>query len=271
MTENDVGDLNWIRDGVRRDGVRIWALAVVIAAVGGYSAWREPQATSTAQLVLTTIPVYAENQNEIEDIPTKLLAVPLDVKSASLLCKSDETLRRTLEALGGADAAISLPGLRDSLRCEFSIAEESPMEIVFSPILKLTARAKNPAEAKRRADTWAKVCVEMAREYKAKRQGAIKLAYENALENFRERIGQPISGVNTATYEQLVFRAEFARIGADGNPPELQVLSPGAVWPVNPLRHALEAAVAGFFGGLFAGMILSVCLRFALQSGPAKP
>lgn len=271
MTGNDVRDLNWIRDCVRRDSARIWALAVVLAAVASFAAWREPQATSSALLVLTTIPVYAENQNEIEDIPTKLLAEPLDVKSASILCKSDETLRRTLEALGGVDASISLSGLRGSLRCEFSIAEESPMEIVFSPILKLTARAKEPAEAKRRAGVWAGVCVEMAREYKAKRQGAIAEAYKNALEDFRERIGQPTFGVNTAAYEQLASRAEFARIGASGNPPELQVLSPGAEWPVNPLRHALEAAIAGFFGGLFAGMLLSVCLRFALQDSPAAP
>ena len=259
----------------RKDMAPILLLGVVAGIIAGGMAFRAPSATSNAQLVLTPIPVYAENQNEVEDIPTKLLVEPLDIRSAALLCKSDETLLRTQKLLEKKPLKDlpSLAALRGSLQCEITIAAESPMEIAYSPILRLSAAADTPARAKQRVDAWSEACVAMAVEYKAKRQGAIAEAFAAQATGLEARLreletNQQDTTLDHARLEALldahaeaIRRAEYAKVGASGEPSELQLLSPGAEWPASRLRPTLKAL---FFGAL-AGSLAAACLSFAVR------
>lgn len=178
-----------IVSALKKDLKAILALAIVLGVIGAVLGKMSNTVSSKAYLVLTPLPF---KQTETPDRLAEMLAMPLDVKTAALLCMGDEVMRETLAAynekvnreLQGADpqedlAPISnLWSLRSALNYEITIAKETPYEMIESPILALTAKGGSPAEAKLLVDTWAEKCIEAARRFQTARQGPSVEAFQ---------------------------------------------------------------------------------------------
>jgi uncharacterized protein involved in exopolysaccharide biosynthesis len=149
-------------------------LALALAIVGaGLGKWNQTVA-STAQLVLTPLPLRAGSSN---DALAQLVSEPMEVRTARLICLSDEAISRTLNRLRD-EGKLSAPPrdidtLRRALSIEVTIEKETPYETVFSPVIQMQAKGATAAEAKIMVDTWSAVCVELAAAYKDLREGPL--------------------------------------------------------------------------------------------------
>ena len=151
---------------LRKDRAKIIAVTILVAAAAAILGKLTNTATSTAQLVLTPIPLQETTE---EDALAVMLASELDVTTVSLLCKSDTVLQKTMEKIN-ASGQLGKPikyvnQLQNSLDHQVTVAKETPYELIYSPIVQLTARAKDPADACLTVNTWAEIVAESAQRF----------------------------------------------------------------------------------------------------------
>ena len=174
---------------LRRDWRAIFLLIVFMALFGGAFGYKTAKATSHAQVVMSPMPLQAnrskvqETRRETSDEFEMMLAAPLDVKSTSLLCESDEVLERTLDEVNVSGALTkpvkNLAILEKMLSFRVTIDKETPYDVTYTPLLELTAKTKVPSDAKLIVNTWAKTLSEVAKKY----QDALQLPAETALDD----------------------------------------------------------------------------------------
>ncbi|MBI2425475.1 MAG: hypothetical protein HYV27_21800 [Candidatus Hydrogenedentes bacterium] len=191
-TETDqwyLQQLGSILQGVWRDRLPIALITLLIAITGGVAGKLTNSISSSAQLLLTPLPLRSATS---EDPLSQMIPVPMEVKTATLLCMSDDAVERTRQKLnesGKLEEPIeSLQDLRDALEYEITVAKETPYEEIYSPVIALTAEAKSPAEAKLLVDTWAMVCEELGREYKKKQSSSTVMAFQAQEERLRAKL-----------------------------------------------------------------------------------
>ena len=174
---------------LRTDLVKIVAVTILIGAAAAAVGKLTNSATSTAQLVLTPIPLSEGAEN---DALAVMLAEELDVTTVSLLCKSDTVLRKTMEKLNES-GELKKPleyvnQLESALEHRVTVSKETPYEIVYSPIIKLTARAKKPADASLMVNTWAGIVVDAAKEFQDAVQGPAAKALKERTEGLKKEL-----------------------------------------------------------------------------------
>lgn len=180
----------------------IAALVLVMAIAGaGLGKWNQT-VTSTAQLVLTPLPLRA---NASDDGMAQLVSEPMEVRTARLICLSDEAIARTLARLQ-AEGKLSKPPrdidtLRRALSIEVTIEKETPYVTAFSPVIQMQAEGATAAEAKIMVDTWSAVCVELAAKYKDLREGPLASEFE-------ERASELLKDLNEIEAEIQRFWSE---------------------------------------------------------------
>ena len=150
---------------LKKDLVLIVVFTAAMTALGFIAGKRVLTTNkSTAHLVVAPIP----SKGAPESIE---LAPKLDVTSITLLCKSDEVLRRTLDELQAAGRLVrpipSIQVLAKSLSYEITVAKETPMDTVFSEVLELVAKSKIPEDAALMVNTWAEQIIEAVDRYEA--------------------------------------------------------------------------------------------------------
>jgi hypothetical protein len=180
--------------GIRRDLVVIVVVALIAAGGGSIMGKLTNKTRSTAQLVLSPLPFAERNKvrtvqgKTMEDELESMLATPLDVKSASLLCMSDEVLQKTLDQIntGGMSSkpVKDLLRLKKALSFQVAVDKETPYDITYSPLIVLTAEANNPSEAKLFVNSWARVVAEQAKKF----QDIIQMPSATALEGRKEEL-----------------------------------------------------------------------------------
>jgi len=189
-------------DAIWRDRVAIVLVAAVLALAGAVVGKVTNNASSTALLALTPMPMRSANQL---DQMTRMIAAPLDVKTISLLCTSDDVLQKTREKLnsgGELSAPIkTLHQLKNSLSFEITITKETPYEIAYSPVLALIAEASNPTDARLKVNMWAETCVEAAQGLREKQHAPSNTA-------FRSEVSQALTALKGAEQELEEFRKE---------------------------------------------------------------
>ena len=151
---------------LRKDLTKIIAVTILAVAAAAAVGKLTNTATSTAQLVLTPIPLQ---ERKADDALAVMLASELDVTTVSLLCKSDTVLRKTMEKLN-ASGELGEPieyvnQLQNALDHRVTVSKETPYDLVYSPIVELTAYAKKPADARLMVNTWAEIVVAAAKEF----------------------------------------------------------------------------------------------------------
>jgi len=205
----ELGTASWylrqlgaILRAVRKDRVPIVTVAIIVALAGAIAGKLTNSTTSTADLVLTPVPL---RDATTEDDLSRMIAAPMDLKTASLLCMSDQTISRTRDMLEERQllkAPIkSLHALKNALRFEITVAKDTPYETTYSPILRLTAWGGSSAEAKALVNTWAQACVESATEYLERKQAPLE-------EGFKERTDQVRTSLEQADDRLEAFRRE---------------------------------------------------------------
>jgi len=171
---------------LQRDRVAIALLTVALAALGAVFGKMTNSATSSAQLLLTPVPL---RDATTDDDLSRMIASPMDVKTASLLCMSDAAVSRTRELLeeeGLVEKPIeNLQALKNALSFEITIAKETPYDTTYSPVLRLTAEGATPGEARNLVNTWAKACVELAEHFLERKQVPVRDAFERHREEVR--------------------------------------------------------------------------------------
>jgi capsular polysaccharide biosynthesis protein len=187
---------------IRKDIVLILLATIVLTAIGAITGKMTNKTTSTAQLVLTPIPLRAK---AAEDPFAVMLAAPLDVTSMSLLCESDEVLQKTMDDLNES-GQLSKPikyitSLKNKLSYGVTVAKETPYELVYTPVLQLSAKAATAADAKLMANTWAKAVTEAATKF----QDAVQKPAEQAL---NERVATLSEELQAAEQDNEKFWAE---------------------------------------------------------------
>ena len=156
---------------LKKDLVLIVVFTVAMTAIG-FIAGKKVLTTnrSTAHLVVAPIP----SQGAPDSIE---LAPKLDITSVTLLCKSDEVLRRTFDEIVAAGRLVrpisSIRVLAKSLSYEITVAKETPMDTVFSEVLELTAKSKVPEDAALMVNTWAEQIIEAVDRYEAGIEGPL--------------------------------------------------------------------------------------------------
>jgi hypothetical protein len=207
---------------LRRDWFPILLVTLIVGICGGlFGKWTNTT-SSSAQLLLTPVPLTTATSKTTEDDLAEMIAQPMDIRTAALLCKSDEVLsetRDTLNSSGKLESPVkALQSLNSALSYEISVAKESPMQIEYSPILRLSAKGDSPEASKLIVDTWADICVKLAKRFQEQqhtpafnafqvRTGALKLqldAAEERLEEFRRD--------NSLTYYQKSIESLITRI-----------------------------------------------------------
>jgi capsular polysaccharide biosynthesis protein len=173
---------------VRRDLVAVVLVALIAAGGGAIVGKLTNKTYSSAQLVLSPLPLAGKGKVKTvegktsEDELESMLATPLDVKSTSLLCMSDEVLEKTLDAVneGGrlSKPVKDLLRLKKTLSFQVAVLKETPYDITYTPLIMLTAEAKSPADAKTLVNSWARVVVEAAKRF----QDAVQMPSATALE-----------------------------------------------------------------------------------------
>lgn len=193
-------NLNMVLGALRRHVLIIAAVTVLTALFGAYIGHSATNVSSTAQLVLTPHPLRqnydvelsVENFSDDDGALARMFAFPMEPKTASLICMSDAVLSATLEQLKGEGLLTgpigSLSGLRGSLHVEMNLDIETIEEIKYSPILLLTGTAKNPADARILANTWAAQCVEGVRQYQHAKQQPHEESFGREVERIHERL-----------------------------------------------------------------------------------
>lgn len=163
---------------IRQDIGPIVLVAVALGLIGLVAGIRSNYATSTAQLLLTPLPLRAATT---EDNLAKMIAEPLDVITASRLCTSDEALRVTMEKLNESGEfrreLDDLNRLRRALSFEVTVVKETPYETEYSPVLQLRARGRTAGEARLMVNSWADVSVELAERYRERQQNLAERAF----------------------------------------------------------------------------------------------
>lgn len=171
----------WIHGVVqclRKDWKVVLAAGVLLAALGGAMGKLNQTAESTAQLLYAPPAAFRSSDDKTDkdkkvyesDKMDKMLSAPIDIKTIGLLCSSDDTYQKTLDKLnasGKFSQPLKLKTLSDSLRYRITIAKETPYDLVYSPIIELTAEAKTAAQAQLMANEWAKQCVEAGSKYQS--------------------------------------------------------------------------------------------------------
>jgi len=190
---------------LRKDAFKIALATIVVAAMGAGIGKYTNVSSSSAQLVLTPIPLRAK---ATEDALAVMLAAPLDVTSMSLLCKSDQVLEETRDKLnqlyekGEFSAPIKyITKLSTKLSFSVTIAKETPYELTYTPVLQLFAKAKDPADAKMMVNTWAEVVAGAAKKF----QDAVQMPAAHALE---ERVGDLKEQLKQAEVDNEKFLTE---------------------------------------------------------------
>lgn len=158
--------LHQVLECLHRDVVAIAIVTLLLAVLGAAAGVFTHSVTSTAQLILAPPPFQAMPE---EDELAAMVADPMDVKTAVLLCTSDETLAATRDRLN-EEMTLSKPvknlrQIEQALSYTVTIAKETPYEVLYSPIIELTAKAASPADARTMVDAWAQECVNAARTY----------------------------------------------------------------------------------------------------------
>lgn len=197
-----LGYLGTVLRHLHADRRAIAAVTIALAIVGAVAGKMTNNVSSSAQLLLTPLPLRSATT---EDDLSRMVAEPMDMKTAALLCMSDAALSRTRDALN-ADGALDqevddLNTLRGSLAYEITVAKETPYETVYSPILRLHAKGSSPQEAKLLVDTWAKTCEELAEEY-------MQRQHVPAMEAFAARAAAVRTDLETADAALETFRKE---------------------------------------------------------------
>jgi uncharacterized protein involved in exopolysaccharide biosynthesis len=155
---------------IRQDLRTIVLTAVIVGLVFAYIGYTTRSATSTAQLVVVSIPLQSSEKKEKSTVPVvDFLPMTIGITTAGLLCKSDEVLQKTLERLNSS-GKLSTPirdlrSLQRMLDFEVTTEKETPYEVTYSPIIQLMAKASKGEDAKIIVDTWAEVCQEQAKKY----------------------------------------------------------------------------------------------------------
>lgn len=170
---------------LRKDRFWIVAAAVLLAVGGAALGKLTTTTTSTAALVVTPLPLRVATDIK-EDPLVPMLAEPLGIKTAVLICKSDAVLQATLNALrsGGklSGEIKTLKQLATALDTTVTIEKETPYELKYSPVILLTAKAKTPADARLMVNTWAEECVKAARKLQEANQGPVMDAFAQQAE-----------------------------------------------------------------------------------------
>ena len=156
----DVTFFSWLQShlpevwaAVRKDRWRIVLFTLLVTVAGFIAANRALTTTrSTVQLMVAPMPALDE-KDPVEVVPK------MDITSIALLCRSDEVLRRTKDALDASGELVSpIPNLRVLSRLlthKVTVAKETPMEKQYSDILELTAKSKEPKDAALIVNAWA--------------------------------------------------------------------------------------------------------------------
>jgi len=188
---------------VKKDIVLILFAGIVLAAAGAAIGKFTNAATSTAQLALTPLPVRNVSQGSQEDVFMDLLAAPLDVTTASLLCMSDEVIQTTMEKLGAPGVLSAqiknLKALENAFEFRVTVAAETPYQVVYSPLLQLTAKAKKPADAKDMVNTWAETVVDAAKRFQQATQSPLASAFEERV----TALGEDLAKYETETEKNM--------------------------------------------------------------------
>ena len=169
---------------IRRDLVVIVVVALIAAAGGAIIGKLTNTTRSTAQLAMSPLPLAEKSKGEF----ASMMATPLDVKSASLLCMSDEVLQKTLDQIN-TSGTYSKP-IKDLLRLKKALSfkvvvnKETPYDISYSPLIVLTAKASRPPDAKVLVNTWARVVAEQAKKF----QDAVQMPSATALEGRKSEL-----------------------------------------------------------------------------------
>lgn len=151
---------------LRKDRRRIILAGILIAVLAAIAGRVTQSAKSTAQLLYA--PSAPLRSMGGQDALEKILDTPIDMKSIGLFCTSDETYGRTLEAVnrkGAFERPLKLDALKKSLKYKITVAKETPYDLVYTPIIELTAKARTPAQAKIVVDEWATQCQEAGQRY----------------------------------------------------------------------------------------------------------
>ncbi len=164
---------------LRRDCLKIILFAVLAAAAAAGLGKMSNSVSSTAQLLLTPLPLHARQE---EDALATMLAPPIDATTVSLLCMSDDVLKKTMEALN-AGGQLKEPikyvnSLKSALRYRVSVAKETPYEVEYSPVIELTAFAASPTDAQLMVNAWAEQVVTAAAAFRDMIQKPAAIAIE---------------------------------------------------------------------------------------------
>ena len=166
---------------LRKDFVILILAAMGLGGLGVLAGIGSNKAESNAQLLLSPLPTAGKGKippggdrgsgGELE----AMLATPLDVKSTSLLCMSDEVLAKTFDEVNKEGVLTkpirNLVVLKRTLSFAVAVQKETPYDISYTPLITLTAEAKDPADAKALVNTWAKVVSEAAKKFQDAMQG----------------------------------------------------------------------------------------------------
>lgn len=193
-------------DFIRKDIKLILLVTIVAVVIGGVTGKATNVATSCAQLVLTPMALHT-SENE-KDALAQVLAAPLDVTSLSLLCKNNEVLQQTMDKLnqlheqGQLSSPINyINVLSTQLKFKVTIAVETPYEVTYTPMLELTAEAKDPHDAEVIVNTWADIVVDAATRF----QRAVQSPGADALSR---RVADMKSQLEAAELENEKFLVE---------------------------------------------------------------
>lgn len=178
----------------RQDLLWIVGLALVLGAVLAAFGKATTTTTSTAQVILTPMPlrVAAEGPDATPQGLAKMLARPLDMKTATMLCQSDQVLENTRKAVKENpeyDGEFkTLSQLKNALTFSITVSKDTPYDTVYSPILELTAQADSPKNARILANTWAEECVKAAAKFQEASQRPAMEAFGTQVDRARAEL-----------------------------------------------------------------------------------
>lgn len=175
---------------LKRDALAILLAGILFAAAGAGIGKLTNTGTSTAHLALTPLPIHSASQATQEDVFMDMLAAPLDVSTASLLCMSDEVILKTMEKVNAPGLLTApmknLQTLKNALKFRVTVATETPYQVVYTPLLQLTAKAKQPADAKAIVNAWSEAVVDAAKRFQEAAQSPLASAFEERTEALGE-------------------------------------------------------------------------------------
>ena len=186
------GQLRQLLSTLRQDLRSLIVVALVLGLVGGITGKLTNKTTSSAQLLLTPLPLRTAVSTLSGDDLAEMIAEPMDIKTAALVCKSDEALSKTMAVLNDSGKLSSpfnsLQTLRNAVGTQVTVSRESPMEIVYSPVIQLSAKGKSPGEAKLIVDTWADQCAILGKTYQQKRHADAARGFEERATHLQEQL-----------------------------------------------------------------------------------